>query len=228
LWLASLCRAIFWFNPFVHWLNRRLAVLAELTSDAAAVQAIGDRSKYLEVLVRIAGGAASPEVLLPMASRLTLSVRMRQLLAPSGLSIVPSARHNAVLAGAVVLLGAVVAGCVAKPIELSGPAAASALQVGQIPTRVGLKDFYPEQLRRRLIQGKVLVRITVDARGRVVDTSILAEKPAGAGLGAAAESLARAYRFNNILHRPVITTLPVNFVLHAPTSGPPPGEPSRR
>lgn len=219
LWLASLCRAIFWFNPLVHWLYRRLAVLAELTSDAAAVDAIGDRSQYLAVLMRIAGAAPLSEVLVPMASRLTLSVRMRQLFSPRDPSAPPSTMHKAMVATAVVLLSVAVAACAAKPVVLTGAAATSALQPGRAPSVAGLKSFYPSLLRQRKIEGTAVVRITVDADGRVVDTRIVDEKPAGVGLGAAAQNVARAYQFNNTLHRPVITDLPIRFALQPAPGG---------
>lgn len=226
LWLASLCRAIFWCNPLVHWLNRRLALLAELTSDAAAVEAIGDRSKYLDVLIRIAGGAPSPAVLVPMTSHLNWTARMRQLLSPNTRSVPRSTSRNAVVGSAILLLSAFVAGCAAKPLVLTGPAAASALQPGRSPSLAVLKSFYPQLLRQRKIQGKAIVRITVDADGRVVDTSIVAEQPAGVGLGALAQRVARAYRFHNTLHRPVITNLPVRFALQQAASGSPPTQSS--
>jgi beta-lactamase regulating signal transducer with metallopeptidase domain len=52
--LASVYRAIFWFNPLAWWLHSRLAELAELESDDDAVVAIGDRSRYAEILVHFA------------------------------------------------------------------------------------------------------------------------------------------------------------------------------
>ncbi|MGH7122018.1 MAG: TonB family protein [Acetobacteraceae bacterium] len=87
------------------------------------------------------------------------------------------------------------------------------------PTGAGLESLYSDKLRRRHIQGMAVVRITVDASGRVIKTSVARESPAGVGLVSAAESVAREYRFNNALHRPVITTLPVKFALQHPASG---------
>lgn len=225
LWLASLCRAIFWFNPLVHWLNRRLAILAELTSDAAAMDAMGDRAKYLQVLMRVAGAEASPEVLVPMASRANLPLRMRRLLTPRGQTVRLSTSHQVVLGSAVVLLSAIVVGCAAKPLLLTGPAAAAVLQVGRTPSASQLKSFYPPQLRQRHIQGRVVVRITVDADGHVVDTHVVTEVPAGVGLGAAAQRVARSYQFGNALHRPVITTLPIRFALQRSASTAPAAKP---
>ncbi|HEY7928784.1 MAG TPA: M56 family metallopeptidase [Steroidobacteraceae bacterium] len=228
LWLASLCRAIFWFNPLVHWLNRRLAILAELTSDAAAVEEVGDRSTYLQVLMRIASAEASPELLLPMASRADLPLRLRRLLSPSEQAARSPASHQAVLGSAVVLLSTLIGACAAKPLVLTGPAAAAALQLEQTPSASQLKSFYPPLLRRRNIQGLVIVRITVDAGGHVVDTRIVAETPAGVGLGAAAQRVARSYQFANRLHRPVVTSLPIKFALQRSASTAPAAKPLTR
>jgi hypothetical protein len=52
--LNNLHAALFWFSPLSGWLQRRLAFLAELTSDEAAVAAVGDRIDYAEILLDIA------------------------------------------------------------------------------------------------------------------------------------------------------------------------------
>jgi TonB family protein len=83
-------------------------------------------------------------------------------------------------------------------------------------------------LRRRNIQGLVIVRITVDAGGHVVDTRIVAETPAGVGLGAAAQRVARSYQFANRLHRPVVTSLPIKFALQRSASTAPAAKPLTR
>ena len=52
--LASLNRAVFWFNPFAWWLVRRLSVLAERASDRAAAARIEDSVGYAEILMQAA------------------------------------------------------------------------------------------------------------------------------------------------------------------------------
>ncbi|MEJ0009008.1 MAG: M56 family metallopeptidase [Steroidobacteraceae bacterium] len=80
LWLAALYGAIFWLNPCAIWLRRRLAVLAELDSDEAAVAITGDRIGYAEVLLNIATDAQPPWAILGMARPSTLSPRLTRLL----------------------------------------------------------------------------------------------------------------------------------------------------
>ncbi len=55
--LAHLNACIFWFHPLSWWLRHQLALAAEEECDAAAVRAIGERHKYAEVLLEIAGVA---------------------------------------------------------------------------------------------------------------------------------------------------------------------------
>jgi bla regulator protein blaR1 len=223
LWLASVCRAIFWFNPLVHWLYRRLTILTELTSDAAAVVVVGDRAAYVDVLLQLATGASSFEAASPMAMQPTLPGRIRELLTLTELPVRLPERRKVPLGSIVPLLSVLIAACGAEPV--TGAAAISALQVHQAPTIAELKELYPHELRRRRIAGMVLVRITVDASGRVVKTSIVKETPAGVGLGEAAERVARAYSFDNSLHRPVMTTMPVKFALQHSSAGSPVPDP---
>ena len=52
---AGVNRAVFWFNPFSWWLQRRLSDLAEAASDDAAIACLDDRFGYAEILLEIAG-----------------------------------------------------------------------------------------------------------------------------------------------------------------------------
>src|SRR5262249_44228653 len=51
LWLARLYTCLFWVSPLAWWMQRRLATLAEIISDEAAVMALEDRPRYAEILL---------------------------------------------------------------------------------------------------------------------------------------------------------------------------------
>ena len=53
-WLAQFHAAVFWFNPFAWWLQRRLEALAETTSDDAVVAARHDPVAYAALLLDFA------------------------------------------------------------------------------------------------------------------------------------------------------------------------------
>ena len=101
LWLATLYRAIFWFNPLAYLLYRRLHMLSELTSDEAAASAIGDRTAYANVLRHLASPSPLFTATVAMAIRSTLENRLRRLCAESMPGARPSRRQNAVLVGAI-------------------------------------------------------------------------------------------------------------------------------
>jgi uncharacterized protein (TIGR03435 family) len=52
--LAGVNRCLFWFHPLAWWLERRLALLAELACDESCVAAIGDREGYAQLLLEMA------------------------------------------------------------------------------------------------------------------------------------------------------------------------------
>jgi beta-lactamase regulating signal transducer with metallopeptidase domain len=81
LLLSQLNRALFWFNPLSWWLHRRLASLAELASDDAAMQALGDGPGYAAILLDM--GRRSGPVLggVAMARPATLPRRIERILA---------------------------------------------------------------------------------------------------------------------------------------------------
>src|SRR4051794_35879238 len=52
--LSQTNRAVFWFSPLSWWLHARLGTLAELASDDAAIEALGDRPGYASILLDVA------------------------------------------------------------------------------------------------------------------------------------------------------------------------------
>ena len=54
LLIAHLNRCVFWFHPLAWWLERTLSMTAEQACDDAAVRAIGERTRYAEILVSLA------------------------------------------------------------------------------------------------------------------------------------------------------------------------------
>jgi beta-lactamase regulating signal transducer with metallopeptidase domain len=90
--LAALHRAVFWFSPLSWLLHRRLAELAEITSDAAALAVSADRLSYARILIDLADEARSIPAGLAMANHATVRCRVDHILAQSLLPIRPSLR----------------------------------------------------------------------------------------------------------------------------------------
>lgn len=78
--LSQLNRALFWFSPLPWWLHRRLAALAELASDDAAIEALGDRAGYAAILLDVARLARTPSLGVAMARPATVSLRIERIL----------------------------------------------------------------------------------------------------------------------------------------------------
>jgi hypothetical protein len=51
---AAFIRCVFWFNPLVWWIERRLSLLAEHACDEASVCRLGDAPRYAETLLDFA------------------------------------------------------------------------------------------------------------------------------------------------------------------------------
>ena len=85
LLLASLNRAVFWFSPFAWWQMVRLAELAEIISDARALEVLDDKLSYAEILLdlvqRVRRAPAGLEVGLEMARACTIRSRVELILA---------------------------------------------------------------------------------------------------------------------------------------------------
>jgi beta-lactamase regulating signal transducer with metallopeptidase domain len=81
LLLATLHRAVFWFSPFSWWLLNELAETAELISDDAAIEILGDRPCYAEILLDVAGSARSISAGIAMARTRSAVKRVEHILA---------------------------------------------------------------------------------------------------------------------------------------------------
>jgi beta-lactamase regulating signal transducer with metallopeptidase domain len=80
LLLASLNRALFWFSPFAWWQLIRLAELAEIVSDARALEVFEDRLSYAEILLDLARDVRQMPAGLEMARAITIRARIERIL----------------------------------------------------------------------------------------------------------------------------------------------------
>src|ERR1700730_2988040 len=80
LLLAAFNRAMFWFNPLAWWQLVRMAELAEIISDDAALEMLNDPPSYAGILLDFAGGLAEPPVATAMARACTLRKRVERIL----------------------------------------------------------------------------------------------------------------------------------------------------
>jgi beta-lactamase regulating signal transducer with metallopeptidase domain len=99
--LSQLNRALFWFNPLSWWLHRRLASLAELNSDDAAMEALGDGPGYAAVLLEMARRSAPMLGGVAMARPATMRVRIERVLAQAERPLPPGWRKRATYAAGV-------------------------------------------------------------------------------------------------------------------------------
>ena len=79
--LSQVNRSIFWFSPLSWWLHRRLIALAELASDDAAIEALGDRRGYAAILRDFARLPRTLSIGVAMASPATDGPRILRILA---------------------------------------------------------------------------------------------------------------------------------------------------
>jgi hypothetical protein len=117
LLLASLNRAVFWFSPFAWWHQVRLAELAEIISDARALEVLDDRLSYAEILLdlaqRVRQTPARLEAGLEMARACTVRSRVERILAARVTPARPGWHRRIWTAAAIVPLVVVSAGSIA-------------------------------------------------------------------------------------------------------------------
>lgn len=79
---ASLNRALFWFSPFAWWQLVRLAELAEIISDAEAIEVLDDRLSYAEILLELVQNIGRAKLAGPQMARIsTIGTRIERIVA---------------------------------------------------------------------------------------------------------------------------------------------------
>jgi len=211
-WLAQLHAAVFWFNPLAWWLQHRLEVLAETTSDDAVVAARHDPVAYAELLLNFARHPNSRSVAMSVAES-NVAKRIERLLArtPPAIALPRVVRWAAVAA----LIPAVVLAASTTQAEsplkaASAPTAAAEANHHGWPANYrqdGVRmravadpdDFYPAAAKQQGVAGKVIVEVAVDAGGQPIDVRVIDVQPASPeyGFGEAAMEVARRTSFVN-------------------------------
>jgi hypothetical protein len=113
LLLASLNRAVFWFSPFAWWQLIRLAELAEIISDAWALEVFEDRLSYAEILLDLVQNVRRAPAGLEMARACTVRARVERILAATAAPAKAGWRKRLWTAAAVLPVVIVSAGTIA-------------------------------------------------------------------------------------------------------------------
>jgi hypothetical protein len=115
LLLAAFNRAVFWFNPLAWWQLVRMAELAEIISDDAALEMLNDPPSYAGILLDF-GGLEEPPVATAMARACTLPKRVERILSGTAVPARMGWRKRALVAIALAPLVMFSAGAVV-PVE---------------------------------------------------------------------------------------------------------------
>ena len=220
LWLARLHTCLFWFSPLAWWLQRRLAALAETTSDEAAVAALGDKPAYAQILLEFGSRRAVSDVAMAMA-RPGLTTRIDRIISDIAPSAIPRLwQRILVIAALVPAVAAAAAPLRQTPAHVPESDSGPAFQQPSVKSGLTLPElmkYYPHEAERKGIEGAVQIQVTLDRQGRATDTLILSEYPLDMGFGAAASALAHVMEYDNPTGRPAQLSFKVKFALAQPT-----------
>ncbi len=98
LLLAAFNRAVFWFNPLAWWQLVRMAELAEIISDDAALEMLNDPPSYAGILLDFAGCPEEPPLATAMARGCMLRKRVERILSGTAVPAPMGWRKRALVA----------------------------------------------------------------------------------------------------------------------------------
>lgn len=98
LFVAGIHKAVFWFSPLSWWLHARLAQLAEAASDDAAIEQLGDRPSYAEILLDFARRPNRALIGMEMARPAGIAGRVDRVLEETAVAQPPSRKWKTLAA----------------------------------------------------------------------------------------------------------------------------------
>ena len=143
LLLAALNRAVFWFSPFAWWQSIRLAELAEMISDARALEVVEDRLSYAQILLDLVQHVRQAPAGLHMARACTVRMRIERILDGSAVAAAGGWRKRLCTAAATALAVIVSALTIAYSApSQSTPVPHGAIDATATAAKPELIDFY--------------------------------------------------------------------------------------
>lgn len=142
LLLASLNRALFWFSPFSWWQHARLAELAEIISDAQAIEVIDDRLSYAEILLDVATSVRPRPMELAMARVSTVRTRVERIIAAAAMPVAVTWRKRLWIAALMVPAVIVSTGMIAYRTPDRSPPMEAVPEATVVPHGRAFVNFY--------------------------------------------------------------------------------------
>jgi len=196
--IEQVIRSVFWFHPAIWWLVDQIQLAREQVVDREAVRLLGGRELYLEALLTVASAQVgldwmmSPAFLrkrflrsrIHLLTRDSVESRKRLLSTAAGLAMLTAL---AVWTGA--RLMPLQAEAAPAPTDNSAttsapPPSSTAKQDSPKPIRVGgakqeenlikkVMPKYPVEAKKKHVQGKVFLDVTISKEGRVESTRLV-------------------------------------------------------
>lgn len=117
--LTKIHTALFWFSPLAWWLEKRLALLSENTSDDAAISKLHDRTAYAEILLDVSRGLRAASMSVAMARPVTVRERIERIL---NQAVVPQPvgwrRHLIIAVSLIPVIGAMTSAVAIPPQDI--------------------------------------------------------------------------------------------------------------
>jgi uncharacterized protein YjbI with pentapeptide repeats/beta-lactamase regulating signal transducer with metallopeptidase domain len=156
---------VFWFNPFVWVVGRRIALEREIAADDAVVARTSDSARYAEALWKLARQMRMPAHTLvapgALFTRKQISVRIEALLAPGRAHLRGLGPATSGAALAVAVLSFAIVALAAPPLEL--PAVPQAPGLPSQPQNASVTQNLQDASSLRVLSGLIGARLNKEA-----------------------------------------------------------------
>jgi TonB family protein len=173
----DLLKVVFWFNPFIYWLEKQSEITHELLADNSVIQQKGEPKKYAEKLLNAVIGNPTSYPVNSFFKANGLQKRIQYILNNNKHINKTLMKYTPFVTSAVLAISIFSAACTQQSMniteEYDTPAVLEIENYNGLGQYIGTNIKYPESARKDSIEGRVLLKFIIKKDGTIINPKVV-------------------------------------------------------
>jgi len=170
-------KVVFWFNPFIYWLEKQVAITHELLADDSVLLQKVERSKYAQKIMQSVLGVPTPYPVNPFFKTNGLQKRIQFILNNNPYINKTLMKYTPIVTSAVLAVSIFAAACTQQSLNLTeefdSPAQLKTAEYSGLGEYLGSNIKYPESAKKDSAEGKVFIEFIVSKDGSIINPIVV-------------------------------------------------------
>jgi len=173
----DILKAVFWFNPFIYWLEKQSEITHELLADNSVIQQKGEPKKYAEKLINAVIGNPTPYPVNTFFKANGLQKRIQYILNNNKHINKTLMKYTPFVTSAVLAISIFSAACTQQSMniteEYDTPAVLENSGYDGLGQYISATVKYPESAKKDSIEGRVILEFIVKKDGSIINPKVV-------------------------------------------------------